>query len=337
MNLTVDLNQIRQNITRLKAVLQGTAFYFMVKADAYNHGLDRCALHTYDIVDGYGVATAQEGQRLRRLGILHPIIVTCPTIKDVAISRENRLILEVGNFSILDNIKSNTTIDIKVDTGMHRQGFLYNDINKVIGICSKRHLTIRGVSTHFMSNECAYLQMCRFYDCVNIFNQNGIYPIYHYIATPTINSGFPKGDFARIGIGAYGYGHKDCLPAMTATSSIINIKKVPKQQPVGYGGAYVLCKDANIALVGGGYYDGISRAYSGAKVYIAGKYYQIVARVNMDSFFVDMGEDYYKVGTEVEVIGKNNSADMVANKIGSIPYEILTSFKGDRWTRNYRL
>ncbi len=337
MEITVDINALRQNIIRLKAAIQDAAFYFMVKGDAYNHGLEQCVINTQDIVDGYGVATCLEGQRIRELCVSKPIIVSCPTLKDINLARVNNLILEVGNFTILSNIKPYTTIDIKVDTGMHRQGFFYSDIDRVIRHCAKHHLIIRGLSTHFMSKECAYLQMCRFYDILDIFAANKIHPVLHYIATPTLDSGLLTGDFVRIGIGAYGYEHRDVIPVLTATSNIINIKRVKKGDSLGYGGAYVVDKDTNIALVGGGYYDGIHRAYSGSRVFIEGRLYPIVGRVNMDSFFVDLGKDDYKVGDYVEIVGKNNPADIFANSVGTISYEVLTGLKGDRWVRNYSL
>ncbi len=335
MRLTTNLKTLRDNVTRLKAVLnQETAFYLMIKGDAYNHGMTPCALATYKLVDGYGVATCNEGARLRRLGIDKPIIVTCPTLYDLDLAKRHDLIVEVGNFSILDNISPYSTIDVKVDTGMHRQGFYVEDMDVVMHICTSKHITIRALATHFASKDCVKMQLEQFYIYKDILSKYNLQPKTHYVATSSLGLPIDKGDIVRVGIGAYGYGIEGVSPVLTVTSRIDSIKHVKAGARIGYDGAYQADKDKWVAIIGGGYYDGMARSWVGGRVKIGPKRYPIVGRVNMDTFFVDLEGDEYKVGKEVEIVGLANRADMLSQEVGTIPYEILTSFKGNRWERS---
>ncbi len=338
MELTTNLSLLRDNVSNLKAVLnKNTAFYFMVKGNAYNHGVIACALATRNIVDGYGVATYTEGKSLRELGISQPIIVTCPSPIDSYIAREYNLIVEVGNFPVLECMPVGSTIDIKADTGMHRQGFYIEEIPSVINICTSKHINIRGLATHFASKCSASKQLEQLYRFRELFSRNNIYPIIHYIATPTLRAIPTKGDLVRIGIGAYGYGTEGVKPVLTASTTIDNLKRVKAHHSIGYDGSYTPLADSNIALVGGGYYDGIMRSWVGGKVKINNRHYPIVGRVNMDTFFVDLGCDQYDVGDRVEIVGMDNPADLFCQDVHTIPYEVLTAFKGDRWERNFIL
>ncbi len=335
MELTTHLGVLRANITNLRAVLnENTAFYLMLKANAYNHGMYECAVATTAIVDGYGVATMQEGISLRQIGIDAPIVVTCPTAGNMRMTRDHKLIPMVGNFAVLEEIPIYSTIDIKVDTGMHRQGFYKEDIDRVVYICANKHINIRGLATHFSSRENACKQMDIYCKCRELMSRHGIHPLRHYVATSTIDSAIDKGDIVRVGIGAYGYCAAGVTPVLTATSTIDSLKCVYSGAKVGYDGNYIVDKSSTIALVGGGYYDGIMRAWSGCCVNIHGRQYPIIGRINMDSFCVLLGDNEYNIGDEVEIVGENNPADMLARHINTIPYEVLTSLKGDRWHRS---
>ena len=140
---------------------------------------------------------------------------------------------------------------------------------------------------------------------------------------------------SRLGIGLYGVGLQNARKAMSVTSSIAVIRKVQKGGYVGYSCQYRAERDITVAVVYGGYADGILRAFTGGYVSIRGKRAEIIGSIAMDVFFVDVTDiEGASVGDSVAIIGDNVSVESAAENAGTIPYEIMTSFHG-RIVREY--
>ena len=139
-----------------------------------------------------------------------------------------------------------------------------------------------------------------------------------------------KWDMARLGIGLYGISASG-LPGLrnvcTLKTTILQIKQIPSNETIGYGRKEKLERDARIATIRFGYADGLNRQFGNrkGKVLINGQYAPIVGNVCMDLCMVDVTDIKAEEGDTVILFGENLSVIELAESIGTIPYEILTS------------
>ena len=134
----------------------------------------------------------------------------------------------------------------------------------------------------------------------------------------------------RPGIGIYGAGRFDGLdlkPAGRFKSRISQVKKIPAGEPVGYGCADVSEKERFIGIIPVGYADGLNRRLGNrnGNFLIRNKRVPVIGNVCMDMCMVDITGINAGAGDEVEIFGENIHIDELAEKCGTIPYEILTS------------
>ncbi len=141
----------------------------------------------------------------------------------------------------------------------------------------------------------------------------------------------------RPGLSLYGYppvkpngAELDFAPAMTLKTRVVQTRRIEKGESTGYDRLYIADRATGIATLPIGYGDGYFKTLTGkAECLIAGKKYKIVGSVCMDECMVDVGDDPIKPGDEAILIGSQNgasiTADEIAEKIGTITYEVLTA------------
>lgn len=293
----------------------------MVKANAYNHGIDGVAYIAKNIVDRFGVATIDEARRLRETGIKLPISLFGCYNADLDKVKQYNITPVAYNLNLFKNIleKGISEFDIKIDSGMHRFGFNEEkDVFLIVQLCKEYGVKPRAVHTHFMSPVKIDNQ---------IFSYNRIIkPISDYCSFKHIlsaSSGIDRGhyfDGVRLGLKAY-------KNALEITSIVLDVKEIKKGEQVGYDGDFCPLNNTRIAIVGGGYYDGIRRSYKGAFVKINDQLFNIVGKVSMDTFFVDVGYHQVNIGDKVIVLSNDtlNSFIGVAN---TNEYEVIVSING---------
>ena len=309
----------------------------IVKSDAYNHGI-RTAVFIEYIVDGFGVSSTAEGVYLRELGIKK-------TIKALVFTAEERQ--NAGAFDIIPVISDIDTLikvlhrqpsikaDIKIDSGMNRLGLkTQEDMSKLKGLVKKyENFKINSFHTHFAFSD--YQKMCeqskKFEELCQTVDKD-------IKKSACASGGLAYGkrfvyDEVRAGISLYGYMpmKNSFLPLSTAlslTAPILDIKIMKKGDLIGYGGLYKANKGDKIGIIRGGYFEGISRMARGWKVFVNGVQTQLVGSVCMDLSFVLLNGIDAKKGDEVIILSNANNAEELATHCGTIPYEILTSFKG---------
>ena len=154
----------------------------------------------------------------------------------------------------------------------------------------------------------------------HILNSEGAlnFPQYHF-------------DFVRIGIAMYGYSpsaehRKNLRAAIRWNSRVSQVKRVQESQSIGYGRSSIANRDMTIAIIPVGYADGFRRSLSNGKagVYINNEYCPVVGRVCMDMIMVDIGDFRIEAGAMVEIIGVHQSLEDLADKMETIPYEVMT-------------
>ena len=299
----------------------------MVKADAYNHGLERVAGYTESYVDRFGVATAEEGARLRAAGISKPVSVFTYTPRDARLTEEYSLTPVIYDLDTLASLGAGVReADVKVDSGMHRLGFSSaEECEELCKLLDKKGIRPRSVCTHFRSAASIPTQSARFEEITAPLKAK--YPdiVRHCAASDGILEGAVY-DGVRAGRLAY-------AKAMSVRSAIMDIHRVKRGDCVGYDGAYVAEKDTVVATVFGGYYDGIMRAYSGAEVIVNGVKRRIIGKVCMDMFLIELGDTRAKRGDEVTLIDPA-TIDSYCKAANATVYEVMTSVKG-RARRRY--
>lgn len=348
-SLEIDLDAIVYNYNRYKSELSNnTKLICMVKADGYGSGASEIAKTLqYHRCEYFAVAVAEEGIKLRDEGISIPIIVLNPEINGFEELFSCDLEPEVYNFRILKAfIKeaerrgiTNYPVHIKIDTGMHRLGFLPTQIPELIELLkSQKGIKIKSIFSHLAASE-SWLFDEFTNEQINILDnlhnefQNQIgYKVWKHILNSAGIERFPNAqwDMVRLGIGLYGVSSKfstELKNVFTLKSTVLQIKDVPSNETVGYGRRETISRDAKIATVRMGYADGLSRNFGNrnGKVLINGQYAPIVGNICMDLCMVDVTDIDAKEGDEVIIFGENLSVIELANSIDTIPYEILTS------------
>lgn len=330
LRLVTDLKAIRYNVLKIRKN-EDKPIYLVVKANAYGHGANMVAAHTEDIVKGFAVADVGEGVSLRESGISKPILVLSFDERHATAAVHYGLTAGVyteRQMRSLARCGKDIAVHIAIDSGMHREGALPERADCLLRLANELGLKAQAAYTHYSSAD-------------NIARQNGEFdkvnvPFKHSCATCAVVSGQCNYDALRVGLAAYGY-PKNCgyLPALTVLSSVENIVSLLRGEGAGYDLAYTAERDTKLAIVFGGYADGIRRSASGGSVVIKGKSYNIVGRVCMDSFAVDVGYDGIEVGDEVTILGAGITAESLAERQATIPYEVLCGFDTVRSKRYY--
>ncbi|MEX0931778.1 MAG: alanine racemase [Candidatus Paceibacterota bacterium] len=338
-----------------KYISKEVALLAVVKSNAYGHGLVDFALHMEKCgVDMIGVDSVVEGISLRKKGIQTPILTLGYVLPEViSDAQEHNITVTVSTFEGLSEVaKSDTstplTVHIKVDTGMHRQGFLKHEKARVIEQLKKlpEHVRVTGLYTHFASAKNPVVrgltntQIVEFNEWRALFKEEGFKVIAHASATAGALL-YPEAhyDMVRIGIGMYGHspsgevsaylGEKlDLRPALTWKTIISEVKKLPEGGRVGYDQLGYIDKGGVLAVCPIGYWHGYPRALSGlGRVIVNGVVARVIGRVSMDMIALDVTNASAKVGDEVCILSPEYpeiGAQNVAGLADTIHYELIT-------------
>jgi len=350
----IDLNALTDNFRTIRARVTGHARVLcVVKADAYGHGAVPIARHLeVQGADFFGVVTVDEGIELREHGIVKPILVMGGVMPwdDVEAFRRHSLTPVIADLQAFSRLASDAAnrrqeikVHVKVDTGMGRLGFSYNDLDALAAaLRASKYVKVEGVMSHFSSSEVrdsyGLLQIDRFRDVVALLRKNGVEPEILHMANGGAVCQYPEAhfDMVRVGIMLYGaYPDRSLAekivvhPVMRLVSRVAYVREFPAGSPLSYGRTFVTQRTTHVACVAMGYADGVPRALSNkGAVLIKGQRVPIVGRVCMDFFLADVtGVADVTPGEEVILIGTSGnhsiSPDEVAEQVGTIPYEIL--------------
>lgn len=363
----VDLKAIKHNYKQIKNHLaKNVEIMAVIKADGYGHGALKLAdVYLEEGVSRFAVATADEGIELRRHGVKLPILVLGYTPKsDLRRLVENHLTATVYSYEVAEyvneigeSLKVKADIHIKVDTGMGRIGFRYNEesIEEVKKISKLPFINIEGLFTHFSTadeEQTAYThkQWELFNAFINDLKKEGINP-------PTIHAAnsaaimchdYTHLNMVRPGIILYGHYPSDYLekkvldlkPAMTLKSQVVHIKELDEGEYIGYGRKFCTHQKTKIATIPIGYADGYSRCLSGkARVLIHGQYAPVIGNICMDQCMVDVSHiEDVAIEDEVVIFGRQQENEIaveeLAGLLGTISYEVICMI-GKRVPRTY--
>jgi alanine racemase len=346
--IEINLNALVHNLNYFRSLLNpGTRMLVMVKALSYGSGPHEIAgMLQFQRVDYLGVAIADEGVSLRQAGIMLPIMVMNPEAESFDTMIQHRLEPEIYSFAMLEmfhkGVIRNQEIDypvhIKLDTGMHRLGFLSDDIENLCQeLVRMKNLHVGSVFSHLAGSDEGKFDDFT-HEQIDLFGlwsekiiQGLGYPVIRHILNSSGIERFPEAQFdmVRLGIGLYGISsvdHRKLRNVSTLKSTILQIKPVVPGETVGYGRRGKPTKPTLIAIIPVGYADGLNRRLSnGTGAFLVnGHLAPIIGSICMDMTMIDITDTGAKVGDEVIIFGEGNPITTLAQQIDTIPYEILT-------------
>ena len=349
--LEVNLSALVDNVRYFRSLLQpSTRLTCMVKAFAYGAGSVDVSRSLQDsgLVDYLAVAVADEGVELRKAGITLPIIIMDPEVAALDLILENNLQPNIYSFQVLEDIiqaaeskgLEDLPVHIKIDSGMHRLGFYKEDIPSLVArLQQQKAVRVASIFSHLAGSDEAQFdaftheQAAYFYQCANglLPIANNSSPLLHICNTAGIER-FPEYhfDMCRLGIGMYGFSFLSdthLRNVCTLKTTILSIKTVKAGQTIGYGRHTTLSEPRQIAVIPIGYADGFDRRFSnyGGEVLVRGKRCPVVGNVCMDQAMIDVTGTDAQPGDYAIVFGDQLPIQELADKLKTIPYEVLTS------------
>lgn len=385
--IEIDRNALHHNVEQFfRLIPKETQFMAVIKSNAYGHGLAQVAklLAEFRISNlesrkkapnskfqipnsrlWFGVDSIVEALRLRREAIANPILVLGFTLPSrMAEATKDDITLCIANFeslSTLADLNEKPAFHIKMDTGMHRQGFQTHELPKLISLLKKNRLAPSGLFTHFASAKdvCfptyTCVQLEEFYTVIKQFEKAGYTDFTRHAAASGGTLLFPQShlQMVRVGMGMYGYWPSqeakmhcslpaelkiknekvkvlELKPVLTWKTIISEIKEIPDGSFIGYDLTERVHRHTKIAVLPIGYWHGYDRGLSSiGEVLVRGVRTRVLGRISMDMIVVDVtNAPEAQVGDEVVLIGKQGKeeiwADELAAHIGTSPYEFLT-------------
>lgn len=346
----VYLNSIASNLELVRRRCPRARIIGVVKADAYGHGI--CEVSDVLVkggVDSLAVAYPGEGVHLREQGIKDTPIIVLFQSEPFSELIDYALTPVVHSFDTLKrlsgfakSISRIIPVHINIDTGMGRMGIPYDkvihDPNHLLGV---DNIQIEGVMSHFSDadspdSEYTMIQLERFKEVVGILRHSGLNFMSH-IANSAAILRYPETclDAVRPGLMLYGgdpFENSGLEPAMTVKARILDVRRLGRGTPVSYGRTFYTMRESVVGVVPAGYADGLHRAGSNRLEFLVrGKRVPVIGRICMDLTMIDLTElDEVSPGEEVVIIGKQGEEEIrveeFAKRIGTIPYEVMTSF-----------
>lgn len=347
--LRINLDVISHNINEIrKHISSGTKIMAMVKAFAYGAGPSGIAsLMEFQRIDYLAVACADEGVELREAGSSLPVMVMNPEPDAFDMMIRYNLEPEIYSINLLRRFAvaaerhglADYPVHIKIDTGMHRLGFMPDETRTLAcEISASGTLKIASVFSHLAASEDpAYDSFTRkqaaiLTEMADRIRQSAGYNFYVHLLNTAGIIRFPEYQFdmVRPGIGIYGIagvGGINLRQAGRFVTRISQVKNVPPGEPVGYGCADISEKERRVAILPAGYADGLNRRMGNGRgrLFIKNSYVPLVGNICMDMCMADITGTDAGEGDEAEIFGENISVEEVAEITGTIPYEILTS------------
>jgi alanine racemase len=346
------------NLTVIQKQAPGSNVIAMVKANAYGHGLRSVSLRLEKHVASVGVASIDEALALRKAGIKIPI-----TLMEGVFEPDELLIASCERFHVVFHIQeqiqwleassllpSPLTAWIKIDTGMGRLGFSYdqalqayqrlnrnNQIVSPIGCMS--HLACADEVDHPLNKA----QLEKF----SLFVRSLPGPKSLCSSGALFSFGNHLYDTIRPGLALYGVSpFSTCTaadlglkPVMTLQTRLIAVRMARKNSTVGYGARFICPEDMPIGVIAMGYGDGYPRsAEDGTPLLVNGVQCSLIGRVSMDMITIDLRNyPQAKINDQVVLWGDGLPLETVASYTSNSPYDILTSVQSRvkfHWTQN---
>jgi alanine racemase len=361
--LTIDLAAIVSNWRSLRDRVAPAQCGGVVRANAFGAGIAPVAGALADAgCRAFFVAHVHEALTLRR--VLPGTEFIIYTLNGIAGGREAAIALRdselrpiIGTFEelalwrSLSGTSANPALPmaLQFSTGMNRLGFAPLEAAEVAQVLAATPGPQPDfVMSHFVSSEmpddpvnaaqiAAFAEIRTHFPAIagSLANSSGIFLPQE-----------PYCDLVRPGYALYGGNPIPGLPnpmrpVVHLQAPILQVRHVQPGDRAGYNGVWTATRRSRLAVIGVGYADGFLRSAGGPSnpgfAMIGGTASPIAGRVSMDLLILDATDAPEKAvhaGARAELLGTAITIDDLAERAGTIGYEILTSL-GARYHRRY--
>ncbi|MBA3828035.1 MAG: bifunctional UDP-N-acetylmuramoyl-tripeptide:D-alanyl-D-alanine ligase/alanine racemase [Taibaiella sp.] len=349
--LSINLSSLTHNLNVFRAhLLPGVRTMAMVKAFAYGSGTYEIAsVLQFSGIDYLSVAYTDEGIMLRKAGVTLPIMVMSP--EAIAFDRMIawKLEPEIYNFRSLQAFTDMAhtlgvlayPIHIKLDTGMHRLGFMPGEMDDLTAqIADNPHVHIASIFSHLAASddsaqdEFTLQQAALLEQMAATLTKALTYKPLLHIANSAAIVRHPRlqMDMVRLGLGLYGIDgtgilHDQLRQIGTLKTTIAQVKDIPAGDTIGYNRSAVATTPMRIAVISIGYADGYPRSMGNGNAYVLvqGRQAPTVGIICMDMCMIDITHiPEAKEGDDVIIFSPALPVTLLATWSQTIPYEIMT-------------
>tara|TARA_B110000003_G_scaffold105_1_gene138 strand:+ start:328 stop:1401 length:1074 start_codon:yes stop_codon:yes gene_type:complete len=341
----IDTQALIYNLNRARAYSSHSKVMSVLKANAYGHGLIEVA-RALNQSEGFSVLSLTEAIELREFGFNQEILmlegffdkyeVSIAAKLDIGVTLHNQ---DQLNLILEGKPKKPIDIHLKVNTGMNRLGFLPKDLPGIMKVITPSPFIGKIVlMTHFANAD----EAIGISSQMKVFNTIKNDQLERSVANSAALIRYPESrlEWVRPGIMLYGASPFENIaakelnlePVMTLKSKIIAIQSIKKGESVGYGSSFFAETPMKIGIVACGYADGYPRhAVTGTPVMVNSILTSTLGRVSMDMLYVNITHlKDVGIGSDVELWGKNVPVDSVAQKSGTVGYELLCSISSTK-------
>jgi len=356
----INLSALKNNAQQIQQHIGcDTQIIAVIKAEGYGHGMIKTAQTLFDAgIKMFGVAIIDEAIDLREAGIKSRILIMGAGFESTNADFINHDCEQtVYSYAMAKSINSAAkklnkiaSIQIKIDTGMNRLGFLptKKSILEIETIFDMPNIKVTGIFSHLASSSSSdksytYMQHMRFKSMIDSLKAKGINIPHLHISNSgaVLNHPHLNYDAVRPGIILYGiYPDKNINktslklePVMSLKSVVSFIKTIKKGECVSYDAAFKAKKPTVVVTVPIGYADGFRKGLGNGRgrVLINGVFCPVIGQVCMDQFMVDASDcGAVKIEDEVVIIGRQGDNSICLEELSdaakTIPYEIMCGF-----------
>ncbi len=349
--LELKLSACRDNYRYFRSLLEpSTKLLVLVKANAYGHGaVEFASIMQREGADYLAVAYPIEGMELRKSGISLPILVLTAGTDYYNEMIDSRLEPSIPNLYSLRTLCeileergiTDFPVHIKLDTGMHRLGFMTSELQELTDFLKDcKFVRVKSIFSHLAAAEDPdsddfTLGQIRMFEtnAERIISEIGYRPMLHILNSAGIERFTQyQHDMVRLGIGIYGISAipgKKLSPVASLKCKILQIKHLkPGDGTIGYGRhGHIAPQGTAIATIPVGYADGIDRhlGCGHASFSLNGHRVPTIGNICMDMCMLDITGVEANVGDTVTIFGEDPTISELADILGTIPYEIITS------------
>lgn len=342
--IRLNLNALKHNISQIKSIAPKSKFLAVVKDNAYGHGVETIAGEIIDNVEGFGVISLKEALTVRKFTSTKPIVLMqgVNTESELIQCFSSHLTVLVHNLEQIQllnslNIKGKLGVWVKINSGLNRLGFNFNDLKIVLeelkklknikydNICIISHLSSVSSSDDITQKEIEYFSTL----VKELPFEKSLASSSAILKYPETNYDWIRPGLLMYGVSPLSTNEKIPLslkPVMSLIGHIISIHFLSPGEKVGYSGSWVCKKPTNIAIINVGYADGYPfHIGKSMPVLIEGsKKAHIIGRVSSDAMAVDLsGCGSVKIGDEVTLWGEGLPVEEIASKANTISDQLL--------------
>ena len=345
--MLISKKALLNNILFIRNQAKSSKLMAYIKANAYGHGLSIIASFIEPYVDGVTVSDVESVELLKKINfkkkiVLTSVLLTKNICKKAIEYNIDLVVYDLKQLSILKDLKSKLSLNVwlKINTGMNRLGINIKDVDLAI----KQLSDVSYIQDIILMTHCANAdhkdhivtvkQIELFNKIVSKYNLESCFAN----TSGIINMKNMHLDWVRLGIGLYGafpYSQDVFEPVLQIKSQVLTIQNLSKGDYVGYDSCWQAKSNTKIAVIALGYADGVPAGLYKINwfVEINGKLYQVVGKVSMDLFTVEIGlESDVKVKDFVNFFSEKYNLYYLSNLIGRTNYELLSQL-GSRLER----